>query len=239
LADSQNSFYVGSWAAIVIDPAPAPARRHGACADEPAIPAAMRRRLGSFGRMVVSCGLNLAGEGDVDLVLASQYGDLALAEGLLADVVSGGLLSPAAFAMSVHNAPAGMLDIIHNSKVGHTAIAAGSQTLSAGLIEAWLRLRQRRERPVVLIYADEAPMWSPERPLDVRRPGVALALRLSLAVDAGTLAQVVFSPAVATREPVPSVDLAKRLVDCLEGPGGGRSLDWQAQGLDWLCRDAC
>lgn len=196
----------------------------------------MRRRLGGFGRMVVSCGLNLAGEGDADLVLASQYGDLALAEGLLADVVSGGMLSPAAFAMSVHNAPAGLLDIIHNSKIGHTAIAAGIQTLSAGLIEAWLRLRQRRERPVVLIYADEVPLWGLEQPLETKRSGIALALRLSMAADAGALAQVAFSPAEATREPVASPDLARQLVDCLDGIGGRRSLDWQAQGQDWLCR---
>lgn len=229
MSDSANVFHVESWAGMCIGPE-GHQERYGACAEEAAIPPALRRRMSTFARLAVACGLHLAGKGDTDLVLASQYGDLALSEALLADVVAGGLLSPAAFSQSVHNAPAGTLDILRGSRVGHTAIAAGAESLSAGLIEAWLRLRQAPSLPVVLVYADEVP--APMGGEATRRPGIALGLRLSAEAGAGG-AVVRFAPRQVAQPAIPSAALAQRLIACLARGGDGVPVVWQAQGFDW------
>ena len=52
---------------------------------------------------------------------------------LLVQLVGEELLSPAKFSMSVHNASAGAVSQVAANRAGHTAIAGGARTLTAGL----------------------------------------------------------------------------------------------------------
>lgn len=225
----RGELYVEAWAAIVADPATPGLCRLGASAEESGIPASMRRRLSPFARMAIACGLNLVGPAEADLVFASQYGDLALAAGLLGDVVTGGLLSPAAFSLSVHNAPAGVLDIFRGSRIGHTAIAGGAESLTAGLIEAWLRLQERGDVPVAMVFADEAPPWEWTATGGLR-PGIALGLRLTTVAGPCRLR---FQPRETVRPTPSSTDVATRITRFLSGEGDGEVPAWQSQGCDW------
>ncbi|MEJ0058675.1 MAG: beta-ketoacyl synthase chain length factor [Terricaulis sp.] len=156
----------------------------GAVVDASEIPAALRRRMPSFAKTFVRCGLALLREAPgSDLVLSSQHGDLGSTVELLADLAHDALLSPATFSISVHNAPAGLLGQCLGLSASHTAIAANTSSFPAGLTEAYARLATGEAASVVLVHA-EAPMPPIYRPFDDGGPGVHLALRLGLAPSA-------------------------------------------------------
>jgi hypothetical protein len=87
-------------------------------------------------------------------VFASQHGELQIAADLISDLLTLKSVSSARFALSVHNAPSGLLSIATKNTRATTTIAAGELSWSAGLLEAYLTARER-EAPVLLSYADE------------------------------------------------------------------------------------
>ncbi len=91
------------------------------------------------------------------------------------------ILSPAKFSISVHNAAAGAASQIVANRAGHTAIAAGFRTLTAGLTEAWSRIASGAAS-VIFVYAD-LPLMGPYREFDEPGPGVHLAVRLVQAAN--------------------------------------------------------
>jgi len=235
--DVPGAVHVGSWAAILCEPGGAE-ERLGACADEKDIPAGLRRRLGPLGRMGVACGLGVAPQGDADIVFCSRHGDISLAHQLLTALVEGEPMSPAGFSMSVHNTVPGVLDLARKARIGHTAIAAGTQTLSAGLAEAWLRLAARPHLSVVLVYAETPLPELYEQFSDSDLGGTALALRLSTQPSEGACFSLGPDGDEELQEAQPldaphAELLARMLVERLRDPVPPAKLRWRSQGFLW------
>jgi hypothetical protein len=149
----------------------------GAIAGEDVLPKALRRRMSMFDLGVARCVMGLAAHGaDEDIVFASRYGNMAVTFDLLVLLTKNELLSPAKFSISVHNAAAGAASQIVTNRAGHTAIAAGACTLTAGLTEAWTRIRTGSSS-VIFVYSD-LPLMPPYDEFDEPGPGVQLAIRL-------------------------------------------------------------
>ncbi|MET0182553.1 MAG: beta-ketoacyl synthase chain length factor [Caulobacterales bacterium] len=127
----------------------------GAVADSSEIPTALRRRMPPFARETVRACLRLMRQApESDLVLSSNYGDIAGAASLLSDLARAELLSPATFSLSVHNAPAGLIGQSLGARSSHTAIAANGASLAAGLLDAYLRLASGDAKTVVVVATD-------------------------------------------------------------------------------------
>jgi hypothetical protein len=150
----------------------------GAVAGEDALPKALRRRMSVFDLGVARCVIGLAAPGlDEDIVFASRYGNMGVTFDLLVLLAKNELLSPAKFSISVHNAAAGAASQIVINRAGHTAIAAGAHTLTAGLTEVWTRIRTGSPS-VIFVYSD-LPLMTPYDEFDEPGPGVQLAVRLA------------------------------------------------------------
>jgi hypothetical protein len=161
---------------------------YGRVAAEDVLPKALRRRMSVFDLGVARCVIGLAaksadGTADEDIVFASRYGNMGVTVDLLVMLANSELLSPAKFSISVHNAAAGAASQILANRAGHTAIAAGGRTLSAGLTEAWMRIRTGRPS-VIFVYSD-LPLMAPYDAFDEPGPGVHLAVRLAAADGPG------------------------------------------------------
>jgi hypothetical protein len=231
-----STVYVDAWAAMTLDAKDGTPQRFGACLDDSVIPAAHRRRLGNFERMAVSCGLSIAATDNSDLVFCSRYGDVDLAHKLLVEVVAGGLLSPAAFSLSVHNAVPAVMDLVRGSRTGHTAIAAGSQSLSAGLAEAWSKLVERPDDKIVFVYADCALPAIYQQFSEMKLGGTAVALTLSARMPVSAVGRFVLERTSTANvlDAPDSEELAARLMQILGDASGGASVRWQSRGLHWL-----
>lgn len=229
--------YIASWAAVSVDAAGKSAQRFGECAEESIVPAALRRRLGVFGRMAVTCGLSVAAAETSDLVFCSRYGDVDLAYKLLSDVVTGGLMSPAGFSLSVHNAVPGVMDLARKNRIGHTAVAAGSQSLSAGLAEAWGKLAENPHEKIALVFA-EAPLPAiyAEKSESLER-GLAIAFTLSAVRPEKICGSLVLDLATITPTNIldaPTSDtLARLMIEVLGAPAAGNGINWQSRGTRW------
>jgi hypothetical protein len=164
---------VAQWAAIVDA-----TEELGVAATAAVIPDQQRRRLPRFARDVLRCALPLLhAAAGAPVVLCSPNGDLASTLKLLTNVVQRELLSPSLFALSVHNAAAGALSLALSQPGDQTAIAGDAGTLSAGLIEAYTRLRSGEAASIVLVYADER-LPSVYAGLEPDDPGIVVAMAL-------------------------------------------------------------
>jgi hypothetical protein len=183
---------VGRWAAIVVDADFAAGRAFGHAALEDAIPAAIRRRMGRLERFAVRCTLGVLEKSDAtdELVFCSRHGNVETLAALLRSIAAREPVSPMAFSGSVHNAAPGLVGQICKERLSHTAVAAGSNTFTAGLIESYVRLATEECRDVTLTFADvrlPEPFHVFE---DEDKPGVAIALRLTMASDESEVAPV-------------------------------------------------
>jgi len=143
------------WAAAFVDKASEALHSSGDCAEEAEIPAGRRRRMGAMERLMARCALGvLREEPAAEIILCSRYGSVAALESLLRSISAKEPLSPMTFSLSVHNATAGLLEQIRGDRTGHTALAAGRDTLTAGLIEAYASLATAPGRPVALVFGD-------------------------------------------------------------------------------------
>ena len=180
-----GNLQVGLWAAIVVDGNLADREISGAASGEDAIPSAIRRRMGRLERLAVRCTLGvLSANGPTDeLIFCSRYGNLETLAALLRSLAAREPISPMGFSGSVHNAAPGLVGQIRNERLSHTALAAGPQTFRAGLVESHARLATDECRDVTLIFADAV---LPEIYRDFEeenQPGIAMALRLTLAAE--------------------------------------------------------
>ncbi len=226
--------HVGAWAAFIQETAESEPERLGACASEADIPPSFRRRLGPYGRMAVSCGIGVS-DGNSDIVFCSRYGDVNVAYRLLQNLTEHTPLSPAGFSMSVHNGVPGAMDLVQKNRVGHTAIAAGAESLSAGICEAWARLNEAPQQPVTLLYADYALPPAFKEFETGKAEGIAFALSLSMAEVSDPVGYL--RPAgggeTATTAPDPSSEtLAHALIAMLRAGAPERHI-WETQGLRW------
>jgi len=115
------------------------------------IPALLRRRLTG----VEKIGLFLAHQWeplpeDCRIIFASRFGEWQQTIDLIHQFFRDREMSPAGFSHSVHNAMPGLLSILSKNKASYTSIAAQSETIESGLVEAFCA-----PSPVLLIYAEE------------------------------------------------------------------------------------
>ncbi|AZG74961.1 beta-ketoacyl synthase chain length factor [Shewanella livingstonensis] len=149
--------------------------------DSPAlahIPAMQRRRFSRLTKMMLTAAHQCQPDNNCRSIFSSRHGELTRTLGLLNDITLQQALSPMAFSQSVHNTASGIFGIVNNNTTASTSIAAGEQTLTQALIEAYAQLAQSPQ-PVLVIFGDDPvpPVYS-EFTHEVELP---LALGLYLA----------------------------------------------------------
>lgn len=121
------------------------------------MPAMLRRRLGPLGRMAAQVAWHCQQDAlGIPVVFASRYGDADRALKLLKDFAQDQPMSPADFALSVHNAIGAMYSIARSDASAYSSVAAGAASAAAGLVEA-AGLLQDGAREVLLVCYD-APL---------------------------------------------------------------------------------
>lgn len=170
---------VAAWAALI---SADDAEQLGAAGPASDIPAALRRRLPAFSREMIRCTLPLLRQTPNAPVIASgTRGDLDSTVKLLTDLAQGELLSPALFAFSVHNAPAGALSLCLSPSGDHTALAGDAGAFAAALTDAYARLATGEAEIVIVSHAEAQDPTFYEHLGDAQTPGVFLALQLTRA----------------------------------------------------------
>lgn len=175
-----------SWAAILVSGIDGSQDAFGCALNEDALPPGMRRRMGRLEKLAARCALGVLDETPTgELIFCSRYGNLETLSSLLDGIAEEQLMSPMQFAGSVHNAAPGLVGQIRKERLSHTAIAAGPDTLRAGLLEGAVRLMSGEESDVTLMFADMALPGFYLEFGDEDVPGIAMALRLQLAETDG------------------------------------------------------
>ncbi|MBO7166515.1 MAG: beta-ketoacyl synthase chain length factor [Kiritimatiellae bacterium] len=143
------------------------------------IPPMERRRLTAIEKIVLSVVKPIYPVGEnIPVVFASCWGEIGTTLKLMQQFFSEKEMSPAGFAVSVHNAAAGCLSLREKNTAPYTAISAGiSTTLRCGFLEA-LAMRTR----VLFVYAEEATpeMYKPHFPDVQCGKGVAVLMDSSM-----------------------------------------------------------
>jgi hypothetical protein len=142
-----------------------------------------RRRLSTTSRLALTayhrCNQDLVA---YRTVFASRYGEYSRTFGILTDLAAGEPASPAAFSVSVHNVPAGVLGIATHNTAASNTVAAGAASLEAGFVDAATQLIETCE-DVILVFVDE-PLPALYARFQ-RRTERAYALALHLTRDVG------------------------------------------------------
>ena len=142
-----------------------------------------RRRLSNISKITLDVVAGAMGDKPpVSSVFASRRGEVSRMAELLQDICSSGEASPTAFSLSVHNTASGLFSIQSDNQLPSCAIAAGHDSVIAGLIEANVQLAARQERVLLVIFEDEMPDIYREFASAGDKP-VALALLLTSAND--------------------------------------------------------
>ncbi len=213
------SIVIERWAAAVIDAASKALRCSGDCAEEAEIPTGRRRRMGPMERLMARCALGvLREEPAAEIILCSRYGNVEALASLLGSIAAKEPLSPMTFSLSVHNAAAGLVEQIRGDRTGHTALAAGRDTLTAGLIEAYARLATAPDRPVALVFGDWPlpEIYAPFKELECGGTAMAWLMRprTPRLVDYPSLRPI---PVPADADPIEGAKvLARTLIAVLE-----------------------
>jgi len=118
-------------------------------------PAMLRRRVSGIGQKAFAAALRLSPGADDRFIVCSRHGEYRRTLSLLQALAAREPASPADFSLSVHHALAGLLSIVRANSAGHTAVAAGSDSLAFGLIEAATCLAAGSDKQVLLVYFDE------------------------------------------------------------------------------------
>ena len=100
------------------------------------IPMMMRRKLSPVGKIALSTILQCYDGEDVRLVYASRYGELERVLKLIKQEHEDNEISPTGFSFSVHNSTIGLFSLINNLHSAYNSVAAGEDSLSAGLLDA-------------------------------------------------------------------------------------------------------
>ena len=119
------------------------------------LPRAATRRMGHFEKCIIACVMGLdQSDANIPIVMGSRYGTVASNTlHLLKGLSENDLLSPTRFSLSVHNAAIGLTSQLTGNTAGHTAVAAGADTLKAIYTEALTRLKLGCEQ-VIIVYGD-------------------------------------------------------------------------------------
>ncbi|MFV0594967.1 beta-ketoacyl synthase chain length factor [Shewanella sp.] len=120
----------------------------------PQVPAMQRRRFSRLTKMMLDVCFQCEAASNCRSIFASRHGELHRTIGLLEDIIEKQPLSPLGFSQSVHNTSSGIFGILTNNTAPSTSIAAGTETLSQAMVEAYAQLHQSAE-PLLLVFGDD------------------------------------------------------------------------------------
>ena len=100
------------------------------------IPMMTRRKLSPLAKCAFSTIYDCFDKDDINLVFASQYGEVDKLNLLIEQYTSENEVSPIAFSSSVHNNTIGTFSLLNKINSKYNAVSAGEYSLSNGLLEA-------------------------------------------------------------------------------------------------------
>lgn len=122
------------------------------------MPPLLRRRLSGVGRLAAQaayqCPEAVPGS---PLVFASRYGDAAKSLELISGFARRGEVSPADFALSVHNAIGAVYSIARRDASNYISVAGGAGSAAAGIVEAAGLLADGAPEVTVVCYDAALP----------------------------------------------------------------------------------
>lgn len=181
------------------------------------IPTLLKRRLNPLGRMLASVLWPLLDtRAPMPWIIASRHGEVQRSANLLVQLLDQQPLSPTEFALSVHNASAGILSIARQQRVPISALAAGPETLTAGLIDACGLLADGQPQVLLAIADDVLPNLYLPNAADVSLPYAC-----ALILEAGSDWQLSRTTAVASEPGAAFAALLAKPNGCTL-PGGWR-----------------
>ncbi len=116
----------------------------------------LRRRLGELGRVALHAAYACDAPADIPMVFASRHGEVSRSASMLEELAVDAPLSPTSFGLSVHNAIGALYSIDQQRPAVLQAIAAGTETAEAALVEACALLADGHEEVLVVCY--DAPL---------------------------------------------------------------------------------
>ncbi|WP_179402109.1 beta-ketoacyl synthase chain length factor [Burkholderia guangdongensis] len=192
----------------------------------------VRRRLSRLSRFALRAAHDCATDcRAVRMVFASRHGELARTTGILEAIQTAEPVSPTAFSLSVLNAATGIFGIARADRSPATAVAAGTETLGYGLLEAFAQC-DASPSPVLLVYANEPadPVYGD---VDREQASEALAILLDAQAATGYLTCEVAPRAVgAGCELTQSAAVRRCLTARTDATWQGRGSSWR-----WSWRD--
>lgn len=100
------------------------------------LPMLTRRKLSHIGKAAIYTMNEVYDGGDVNLVYASNYGEIERVKKLLEQKNTEGEMSPTGFSFSVHNSSVGLFSLLHKINAPYNSISAGENSLPAGILES-------------------------------------------------------------------------------------------------------
>jgi hypothetical protein len=127
----------------------------------PSVPPRVRGKSSPLSRMIMApffevMSRNQRNPATVDVVFASQFGEIRVLESLLNAIYSRDAISPLDFCNSVHHTPTGYLSIAARNQGISRTVSAGDCTFGAALLETWQLLTTGRSQLVALLIGDES-----------------------------------------------------------------------------------
>jgi hypothetical protein len=115
-----------------------------------------RRRLSQISKMTVQVVHDLLPVGeDTKIFFVSFRGELSRQYQVNKMLIEEKSLMPAAFSLSVFNAPAALASIAFGLKGGYSALYPGNNSFAAGLAAAEAALLSDKQEELIFVYADE------------------------------------------------------------------------------------
>lgn len=149
------------------------------------VPAMQRRRLSSFAKIsLYVANKTLEHDGNtrksLPIIFSSRHGDIHKTSILLENLAQQEMLSPTAFALSVHNAVPSLYSILTENKAAINAIAAGQDSFFMAIVDAYVRLATGICDEVLFIHADQNLPEIYDTFKDEQQIAHSVAMKLSL-----------------------------------------------------------
>jgi hypothetical protein len=180
------------------------------------MPAMQRRRLSRMARMGFCAIEDCLDEGEpaLPIVFASRHGELNRSHSLLECLARNETLSPKDFSLSVHNATTGLYSIFRDNHQPSTAIAAGIDTLPAGLLECLMQSLASQGECLLVWVEESVPAFYRDY-LPAAAPNACLAMRVAPIGSGGRPLVFQSSPAAAEDTPATEEAVLRHLLSVL------------------------
>ncbi len=208
------------------------------------VPAMQRRRLSPFAKIALYVANKTLAQDEntknyIPIIFSSRHGDIHKTSILLQNLAEQEMLSPTAFALSVHNAVPSLYSILTENKAAINAIAAGKDSFFMGLVDAYVRLATGVCDDVLFIHADQDLPSIYDSFQDEQQVPHAIAMKISLKETANSHAVTcTFTANKGSKDDSDGLALPAGLsfaqwFDRQEAP-----LSYQSNNYYWCCKKA-